>query len=156
MKNIFLFCFLSFLVFSCQHEPQFNADKEGDFLFVNYGCLCSGECKRGYKIVEGELFRGVGPVHGGPTNLEFESIPLSADALTLAETLLAALPNDLLLSSNDRYGCPCCNDVPAYYLRLKTNGETREWYLANPSDNYNPESVRKYAMKIKQTIEELE
>jgi hypothetical protein len=151
----FAFCFSAALLFlSCQGKgPGESAAGPEEFVFGKFACFCAGQCMTAYRLADGQLVRGTSKC--SPEELTYESSPLPAAGLTLAEELYKALPAELLSACNQTFGCPDCADQGGYYLSVKKNGSVCFWRLDKPDFNLPPE-FHPLAAKIEQTMAGLE
>ena len=127
MKNALLLLTLAALTFSCHRETE-EVIPEADYLIFGYHvCFCDNCCTTGYKIREGNLFKGEKADLQAP--YKFDSTPLEASKYELAKKLLEDLPTELLNENGQLFGCGGCLDQPVYYVELKKDDVVYKWQI---------------------------
>jgi len=157
---------LAFTLTNCAHDVTrvenevcdcfYLTESDDSFVFGKYFGFCMGEqCTNLYKIQDGRVFADAMERLMHPDDLVFQSEPLSNEKYQLAKAILDAFPEELLAETAETIGCPDCADQGGYFIELKTNYETRRWYLDNFKDNLPP-YLKTYAKQIDEALAELQ
>lgn len=157
---------LAFMLTNCANEitrPEneecdcyYLTESDDSFVFGKYFGFCMGEqCTNLYKIQDNQVFADNMERLMHPDDLVFKSEPLSNEKYQVAKAVLDAFPEGLLAETAETIGCPDCADQGGYFIELKTNGETRRWYLDNFKDKL-PAYLKTYTAQIDEALAQLQ
>ncbi len=157
---------LAFMLTNCAHDITRAENEECDcyyltesdnsFVFGKYFGFCVGaQCTNLYKIQDGRVFSDAMERLMDPDDLVFKAEPLSNEKYQIAKAVLDAFPEELLAETAETIGCPDCADQGGYFIELKTNGETRRWYLDNFKDKL-PAYLKTYTAQMDETLAQLQ
>ncbi len=150
MKKALLLLLVVTSMFSCKKEVD-KASLEADYLIFGYfSCFCTDCCNDGYKITDGELFKGEKIAQ---KQYQFESTPLDASKYEAAKKLIDELPDGLFADTGKLLGCGGCLDQPVYYVEYKKDGIVYHWRIDSTMDL--PDYVKNYAGSITEVMNEL-
>lgn len=134
MKKILALAFAAALLgFGCEKEcgcvppPQTN-----DFEYFIFGTaqgMCMGDCAKIFKLEGEKLFADDVVEHLINENVTFQTTSLTTDKVTLATVLRDQVPAELLSETKDRIGCPDCYDQGTIFIKIKTDGQERFWFI---------------------------
>ncbi len=91
----------------------------------------------------------------GFVDLRFSDEPLSAEDYLLVQDLAQDIPQELLDSSTDVYGCPDCADGGGIYLEITVDSEVRKWQFDTADTEDMSESIVAYKNKLFEISSEL-
>ena len=156
--------FVLFTAFTCEDDDFRLFAPPNTFLIGYGGGNCAGFCSTIFKVQDSVLFffePGLAPALGpGAANLDGWTAMADQSQIAAVFQLQDSLPEELLNSSVERYGCPGCADGPFAQVSLYTDdfGDARSWYIdPNPSDGSTiSSSLREYALAVQQLVEELD
>lgn len=101
---------------------------EGDFfIFGTYHGFCRGECVTLYRLVDGKLYLD-DMERLDPEKLIFQSQSLPDSSYQKALSIWKKFPEGML-EEPERIGIPDAHDQGGYFIRLRQNGEERDWYI---------------------------
>ena len=150
MKKALLLLFAITTLFSCKKEVD-PKSLEPDYLFFGYfSCFCTDCCNDGYKITDGELFKGEKIAQ---KQYQFESTPLDASKYEAAKKLIDELPAGLFADNGELLGCGGCLDQPVYYVEYKKDGIVYHWMTDSTMDL--PDYVKNYAQLLTNVLDDL-
>jgi len=161
--QFFLFTVLVSALGACdkndvQPEPEATLS-ETHFIFGTYHGFCMGDCAELYKIENDALFADTTdrfyPFSEPYGTIEFQDTPLSTERYTVAVELLAAIPDELLNSEEQTFGCPDCADQGGIYIEIKDGADVQAWNIDISEDNL-PEFLVPFVQQIKAVLGELE
>lgn len=145
MKQAILLLALVALTFSCHKETD-DVKAEADYLVFGYSlCFCDNCCNTGYKISEGNLFKGEKAHLQAP--YQFESTPQEPAKYELAKKLWEELPDELLNQNNQLFGCGGCLDQPVFYVEMKQGDVLYRWKI-DSKENELPAYLQGYAKSL--------
>lgn len=133
---------------SCEKEEALSSVTNGDVIIGTYAGECFGECATFFLLRDNQIFGDEFEVFQNQT-LEFSTNPLVVDEASIERFLDIAqnVPEILLDSSQDIYGCPDCGDWGAIHFEMSG----RSWTLDNLNEN-NPQEIRSFVTEIQKLI----
>ena len=146
-----LFVFL-FGITACDNDIQNDpAPQEKQvFIFGSFAGECLGNCVHYYKI-EAEKLYADDIDHGIPDSIPFQTTPLSAAKYQLAEPLSEDIPDELLTSNQQVYGCPDCYDQGGIYLELRNGDKVQKWQLDTDSTDQSS-AILEYKQRVVEVL----
>ncbi len=145
------FFILILLLSSCSKTTVTNS---GDpFIFGHYYGQCHGNCTHMFQIIDNAVYPD--EVDYGFVDLRFSDEPLSAEDYLLVQDLAQDIPQELLDSSTDVYGCPDCADGGGIYLEITVDSEVRKWQFDTADTEDISESIVAYKNKLFEISSEL-
>ena len=150
MKSLSFFI-LILLLSSCSKTTVTNS---GDpFIFGYYYGQCQGNCTHMFQIIDNAVYPD--EVDYGFVDLRFSDEPLSTEDYLLVQDLAQDIPQELLDSSTDVYGCPDCADGGGIYLEITVDSEVRKWQFDTVDTEDMSESIVAYKNKLFEISSEL-
>jgi hypothetical protein len=150
MKKALLLLLAITALFSCRKNDD-QEPLEADYLIFGYfSCFCTDCCNDGYKITDGELFKGEKIAQ---KQYQFEATPLDASKYEAAKKLIDELPDGLFADNGKMLGCGGCLDQPVYYVEYKKDGIVYHWMIDSTMDL--PDYLKDYAGSITEVLNDL-
>lgn len=152
MDNLKLILYtLTFLVFcSCDKEVS-NELNEGDFLiFGHFYGECIGEgCVETYKLTSSKVYEDTNDNY---LETDFSFIKLGNDKFKEVKYLIDFLPNELLESDEDNFGCPDCLDQGGLFIQYSKNGNIKSWRI-DQSKSAVPNYLHEFMDEVNEKID---
>ena len=126
---------VALLGFGCKKEICGCAPPPGtgDFEYFIFGTAygeCIGDCAKIFQLEGGKLFADDGLEYFIYKDVvPFQTTSLPAEKIVIAEKLLEQFPTALLDEANGQIGCPDCRDQGVMFVKIKTGGQVRFWFI---------------------------
>jgi hypothetical protein len=148
MKKLVILLLISSLA-GCKRPSVSSKDY---VIFGHSFSECGGDCAQLFMLHDGKLFRD--DMKNTDSPKKFSNQPLGAPAFELALPVKTTLPEFLINSKEERFGCPDCHDQGAIYLEVKEGRKTRKWLL-DPDLQSLPPELREYVTTVEDIMKQL-
>jgi len=161
--NIFLFAIIALFLTACDKSDDVQPSAEATindqhFIFGVYRGFCMGDCAELYKIEGDALYADSTdrfyPFSDPYGTIEFQPEALSQERYELAAELIEAVPQELLNSDEQTFGCPDCADQGGIYIEIKEGEDIQAWNIDYAEDNL-PEFLVPFTQQVKAVIGDL-
>ncbi len=126
----------------------------GDFEYFIFGTAygeCMGDCAKIFQLEGGKLFADDVVEHLTTENVTFQNTSLSAEKIAIAEELLERFPTALSNEANGQVGCPDCHDQGTMFIKIKTGGQVRFWFI-----DPHPSTYAEFCEAIREAVEKMQ
>ena len=159
MKNIALLFSICIALFSCgaSNDQDLDLEQNGKLVLgLTYG-ECGGDCAHLFKLEENSLFKddesGYWWTGLGEPAFQTEALDNTA-ALMNMQSILADFPNFLLVTTEERFGCPDCADGGAIHVMKEVDGKEM-WWTLDTQIKENPEEIQEWTNKVQEFLTDL-
>lgn len=160
--EVFTFFGLLLLIGASCKEDQMTIQpvspdcEEAYILFGHFYGECFGEgCIEIYRICENTLYEDSNDIYPSSSNDrydgDFQTI-IDNDIYTSVESLINPIPEGLFLETEKTIGQPDAGDWGGYYLEVKKENETVQFWLIDTMKDNLPAYLRDYTDKIEEAI----
>ncbi len=150
MKNICFVLMLFLILSSCTEDnSELGLLDKNYFIFGHTYGECEGEeCVETFLISKGKIYEDVLDIY---TKTEYDFIALQNGSMEELIQLPSLLPNELINSDQETFGCPDCLDQGAIYIERSINGKKEHWWI-DQDKNAIPAYLWPFANKVNQAI----
>lgn len=126
VKFIFIISMAFILITSCDKEGI--KLKEDDYLIFGhfYGMCYGDQCVQTYKLTNNNLYKDFRDRY---KDTEPDFRPLGNEKFELVKNLQEAIPQKLLETDQERFGCPDCADQGGLLLEICRKGKVNTWAI---------------------------
>jgi hypothetical protein len=147
---IITFCFAS-----CDALTD-SSQKQTDYLIFGhfYGQCVGDECVVNFKVTDGgDLYKDENDAYAGVGDFSFKKLP--SENFELAEEIRSSIPQKLLSSESQTFGCPDCADQGGVLIQVSEDGNEKKWKIDQDKDNI-PAYLHDFVDEVNATIREIQ
>lgn len=118
-------------ILSCSFYSSCSSDEEIASEYFVFGASyghCIGDCTHLYKLENKQLYPD-DMARFDEDKLVFQSKALDPKFVEIAQSLIAAIPDLLYSTKENRFGCPDCHDQGTYHIRFNQGKNIKSFYL---------------------------
>ncbi|HQP03355.1 MAG: hypothetical protein KBB11_02475 [Bacteroidales bacterium] len=113
---------------SCDSDNDTQLNNGDYIIFGHYYGECIGNnCVLNYKLTADKLYEDTNHNYAG--NGEFSFTEMSNESYIRVKHILSLLPDELLQSDSQTFGCPDCADQGGMLIQLRKDGSTKTWRI---------------------------
>lgn len=146
------FVLMVVVISSCSNDSDITLDEDDYLIFGHFYGMCVGErCVEIYKLTETRLYEDVNDNY---LLTDFNFKRLSNYLFEQVRDLPGYLPDELLNTDEDTFGCPDCADQGGIFIQLSQNGTVRTWKIDQMKSNV-PDYLNAFVDKVNEKIDML-
>lgn len=154
MKKLLCLLIFAFLSLSACDDATTELEQDGYMIFGRYAGFCVGDCFTVFKVTPSDLVEDQTSEHF--TGDSYEFVPgrvLSTTELGLAKVLLSKIPQELLLTDKEAYGCPDCADQGGFYISFSLQGVEKSLRLDTRQTDDQSQEILTFKEQLSEVIE---